>query len=139
MTDTYGGLTALPEILQSMSVLRRGRWVYAVLDPVPTEVELLASIREAEGLTAIISADDAKLLGLDDRPVFECLTLAVHSSLESVGLTAAVSRALADAGISCNILAGFYHDHLLVPEDQAGDAVDVLASLTREAKTGVRD
>ena len=70
MTDTYGGLTALPEILQSMSVLRRGRWVYAVLDPVPTEVELLASIREAEGLTAIISADDAKLLVLDDRPVF---------------------------------------------------------------------
>ena len=57
------------------------------------------------------------------------LTLDVHSSLLAVGLTAAVSTALAEAGIPCTMIAGFHHDHLLVPVDRADDAIRVLRSL----------
>ena len=56
------------------------------------------------------------------------LTLTVHSSLEAIGLTAAVSARLADEGIACNVLAGYHHDHLLVPVERADDAVRALAA-----------
>jgi hypothetical protein len=57
------------------------------------------------------------------------LTLTVWSSLEAVGLTAAFSRALADADIPCNVLAGYHHDHLLVPVDRADEAIAALRTL----------
>jgi len=57
------------------------------------------------------------------------LTLSVQSSLEAIGLTAAVSAALTAAGIPCNVLAGTYHDHLLVPESLAADAERLLTAL----------
>ena len=50
-------------------------------------------------------------------------------ALDAVGLTAAVSTALASAGIACNVLAGYFHDHLIVPADRAADALDVLTRL----------
>jgi uncharacterized protein len=53
--------------------------------------------------------------------------------LEAVELTAAVSRALADAGLSCNVIAGFHHDHLFVPYEHADQAVAVLESLARRS------
>ena len=55
------------------------------------------------------------------------------SALDAVGLTAAVSRALADAGLSCNVLAGLHHDHLLVPAGRAEEALAVLRELSRAA------
>ena len=59
----------------------------------------------------------------------------MHSALDAVGLTAAVAGALAEAGISCNVLAGAHHDHLLVPVDRADDALVALAQL-RDRATG---
>jgi len=53
----------------------------------------------------------------------------VHSSLEALGLTAAVSAALTEAHISCNVLAGFHHDHLLVPVADADRALEILHEL----------
>ena len=58
------------------------------------------------------------------------ITLTVHSSLEGVGLTAAVSRALAEADISCNVVAAFHHDHLFVPLKDADRAMKVLRTLS---------
>ena len=43
----------------------------------------------------------------------------VSSALEEIGLTAAVSRMPADAGISCNVITGAAHDRLFV--DWLGD------------------
>ncbi len=83
-----------------------------------------ALIREDEGVTAIVA-------GAGHGPAFARITLMVHSALEGVGLTAAVSGALAAAGIACNIVAGFHHDHLFVPWDQRDEALALLRRLTQ--------
>jgi hypothetical protein len=89
----------------------------------------LATVTEDEGVTVVLRQEDAERLGIAFDWVGSWITLRVHSALDAVGLTAAVSAALADAGISCNVLAGVHHDHLLVPADRARDALAVLASL----------
>ena len=61
--------------------------------------------------------------------MFCCIVLTVHSSLNAVGLTAAVAGALAAAGISANVVAAHYHDHIFVPSERAVDALAVLEQL----------
>lgn len=106
-----------------------------VLVSVPDAAGLpaLATVVEDEGVTVVLRRDDADALRLPYEWVGAWITLRVHSALEAVGLTAAFSTALADAGISCNVLAGFFHDHLLVPADRTRDALALLASLGRPA------
>jgi hypothetical protein len=89
----------------------------------------LATVVEDEGVTVVLRRGDAEQLGIGFHWVGAWITLHVHSALEAVGLTAAVSTVLADAGISCNVLAGYHHDHLLVPADRADEAVALLRSL----------
>lgn len=113
-------------------VVREGDYVYALWPHgKPLEGGVEAAVREAEGLTVVLRRDEAERLGLSYDFVAAWITLQVHSALEAVGLTAAVSSALGTAGISCNVLAGFHHDHLLVPTDQAGHAMDVLTLLQK--------
>ena len=88
-----------------------------------------ATVREDEGLTVVLRRERADELGLGYDYVAAWITLRVDSTLEQVGLTALFSRALADAGISCNVLAGLRHDHLLVPADRADEALEVLRGL----------
>ena len=115
--------------------LRPGTFVSAVVSD-QAQLEALApeaTVREDEGLTVVVPRDRADALGLDYDYVAGWITLRVHSALDAVGLTAAVSTALADAGLSCNVIAGYHHDHLLVPADRAADALDVLTELSRAA------
>ena len=86
--------------------------------------------REPEGLTLILEKQVARHAGLDFEGVFRLITLMVHSSLEAVGLTAAVSTQLAKRGIAANVVAAFYHDHLFVPADKASLAMDALRELS---------
>ncbi len=88
---------------------------------------------ENEGLTAILSVANAGKAGVETEPGFRRISLAVHSSLEAVGLTAALSKALADAGISANVVAAFYHDHIFVPDDKAEAALTALNELSLAA------
>lgn len=103
--------------------------------PTRAEVErqALARISEAEGTTYVLPAEAVTELGLADAAAGSFtaawLTLRVHSSLEAVGLTAAISNVLSNAGIACNVLAGYYHDHLLVPSDAAERAIAAIESL----------
>jgi hypothetical protein len=123
------GETDLSKLLASMEpVLRPGEFVFAMVDGVDG-IEPEATVREAEGLSAVLRRERADALGLDYDYVAAWITLRVHSALEAVGLTAAFSRALADAGLSCNVIAGVHHDHLLVPADRAEDALRVLRDL----------
>lgn len=95
-------------------------WTYLVVDGQPLPADTFALIREAEGLTAIVPAQGGD---------FARITLMVHSALEGVGLTAAVAGALAGAGIACNVVAGFHHDHLFVPWGRRDEALAVLEQL----------
>jgi predicted N-acetyltransferase YhbS len=116
-------------------VLRDGEYVY-VLWPHgrPLESGIEAAVREAEGLTVVLPRERADSLGLRYDFVAAWITLEVHSALEAVGLTAAVGKALTEARISCNVLAGFHHDHLLVPIADAPRAVEALAELSAASR-----
>jgi uncharacterized protein len=105
-------------------VRRPGEFVF-VAGGEPAE----ASVREDEGLTVVLRRERADELGLAYDYVAAWITLRVDSTLQQVGLTALFSRALADAGISCNVLAGLHHDHLLVPAGRADEAIEVLCAL----------
>jgi predicted N-acetyltransferase YhbS len=116
-------------------VVREGDYVYALWPHgKPLDAGIEAAVREAEGLTVVLPREEADRLGLAYDFVAAWITLQVHSELEAVGLTAAVGKALTDARISCNVLAGFHHDHLLVPVADAARAVEVLAELSAESR-----
>lgn len=93
------------------------------------DCEPIGLFAETEGLTAILPVERARELGLGDAEWFRRITLTVHSSLEAVGLTAAVATALADRGISANVVAAYFHDHVFVPEEHAEAALDALRQL----------
>jgi predicted N-acetyltransferase YhbS len=116
-------------------VLRDGEYVY-VLWPHgrPLEPGIEAAVREAEGLTVVLPRETADTLGLPYDFVAAWITLEVHSALEAVGLTAAVGKVLTEARISCNVLAGFHHDHLLVPVADAPRALEALLELSSESR-----
>ena len=96
-------------------------------------VDVLASFREAEGITAVIPQALADARELPYEGVFAGITLGVYSSLEAVGLTAAVARALADCDISANVIAACHHDHVFVPIGSLPEALNALASLSEGA------
>lgn len=81
---------------------------------------------EAEGTTLVITRKAAIAFNLPTGAIYHCISLNVHSSLEAVGLTAAVSAALAKAQISANVIAAYYHDHIFVPASKSAMALDVL-------------
>ncbi|BAS13495.1 N-Acetyltransferase [Arthrobacter sp. Hiyo8] len=125
------GESDLTTLLGSMHpVLRDGDYVYALWPHGKAlEGDIEAAVREAEGLTVVLRREEAGRLGLSYDFVAAWITLQIHSALDAVGLTAAVSSALTAAGISCNVLAGFHHDHLLVPSAERGRAMEVLKLL----------
>lgn len=133
------GVTAESDLRTLLSDLRPelhpGRYVYVTVPDgvVPAGTAPVVTVGEAEGLTLVLPEAEAAAAGLHYSYVAGWITLRVHSALEAVGLTAAVSLALTDAGISCNVVAGFHHDHLFVPHDRAAEAVAVLAALAAES------
>ncbi len=128
------GETDLEAMLQTLAVSRRpGRFTLVTLDPgleLPTIGNgIEAIIEESEGTTVVCTVETAEANNWPHEFVAAWLTLDVHSALEAVGLTAAFSVALAGHGIPCNVLAGYFHDHLLVPADRVDDAVACLQQL----------
>ncbi len=126
------GETSLATLLRSMSPqLNDGEYVFCSLPDrsLLQDCEVLGSFREREGLTVILPRQQAERLGLGFDYVAAWITLNVHSALEAVGLTAAFAGALGKAGISCNVIAGYYHDHLFVGQADAGRAIQVLQQL----------
>jgi len=126
---TSPGETDLDKMLATLRVERRpGVFTYAtVRAPAP---ELLAAahgvVTEGDLTTLVLPVEAAERASLPVELEMAWLSLTVQSSLEAVGLTAAFSATLGKAGIPCNVLAGFHHDHILVPVDRAQQAIDVL-------------
>lgn len=91
----------------------------------------LASFAEDEGRSFVLAENAARALGFATGQPMARITLGVHSALDGVGLTAAVATALADAGIACNMVAAYHHDHAFVPAEHAARAMDILRDLSR--------
>ncbi|MDR5762692.1 ACT domain-containing protein [Caballeronia sp. LZ035] len=128
-------LRDLDALIASMEPeLQPGVYVFASVaqGDVPA-ADVIATFREREGLTVVMEEHAAQAAGL--TPLFRAawITLTVHSDLHAVGLTAAFAQALGEAGISCNVMAAAYHDHLFVPADDAARAMDALLSLQKRA------
>ncbi len=112
-------------------VLQPGEFAFVVWpENKPWPEGTRASCAEAEGMSLIVPTHHAP----QDAVAMRCITLQVHSSLEGVGLTAAVSSALAQAGIPANMVAGYHHDHVYVPSDSAQNALNILQDLQRSNK-----
>jgi len=119
-------------LLKNMKpVLNSGEYVFCTLSNTE-KIDLnkvLGSFKEKEGTTLIIIKEYADLMGFSYTSIMSWISLEVHSSLEAVGLTAAFSKVLADANISCNVVAGYYHDHIFVLKQDAQRAMDLLKSI----------
>lgn len=126
----------LATLLSTMSpTTNPGTFVFAtVVDPGDAVMAAATVIvREREGMTLVLEKGRADELGVGYDFAAKWITLQVHSSLEAVGLTHAVSGALVEAGIPANVVAGYYHDHIFVPVSQADAAVSCLQRLARTA------
>lgn len=125
--------TARDMIVGMTPRLKQGAFVFiTAADPVlikELSSQAISTFREEEGMSLIVPVEVAEEAGLDAAHPTRCITLNVYSSLEGVGLTAAVSTALGEAGIPCNMVAAYHHDHVFVPADKASKAMDVLARL----------
>jgi hypothetical protein len=98
-------------------------------------LEPLAACAEPEGLTLVVPRSRADETGVSYESIFRGITLRVHSSLNAVGLTAVVSAALAEQGMSANIIAGYYHDHIFVQSEHAERAMAALGDKKLLQKT----
>jgi hypothetical protein len=127
------GETNLTELIKTMRPkLNRGDYVFCTIPP-SVNIDhnlIIGSFKEKEGLTLILSKDEADKLNLTYSYIAAWITLTVHSSLEAVGLTAAFATELAKNGISCNVVAAYYHDHIFVAEKDTSRAMDVLQKMT---------
>lgn len=116
-------------MLSTLGVERRpGVFTYIAVG-VPTPGLLAAShavVKEGRLTTIVLPVESAERAGQPVVVRLAWLTLTVQSSLEAIGLTAVVSERLTQAGISCNVIAGYHHDHLLVPVERAADAIEAL-------------
>ncbi|UXI04135.1 ACT domain-containing protein [Photobacterium sp. TY1-4] len=131
------GMTDLDQLLRHMEPrLRDGEFVFCTTptlnDALFIRLKPLATFREDEGLTLVLDKNLARENGFAAAPVFRAITLTVHSSLEAVGLTAAVAGKLAEKGISANVVAAYYHDHIFVQAEKAQLALAALAELSAQ-------
>jgi len=128
------GETSLQRLLSSLApAIMPGEFVFCSLPDAAcvdyAQLSPLASFLESEGLTLVLPRESADRAGVAYESVFRCITLTIHSSLDAVGLTAAVTGRLAERGISANVIAAYYHDHIFVPSEQASAALTALQEL----------
>ncbi|MGG6896615.1 MULTISPECIES: ACT domain-containing protein [Rhizobium] len=129
------GITDLKLLLSSMKPnLIEGEFIYCSVPASALgdhmKLEPVGIFREREGVTLILPLETARQAGLPTAPAMRMITLDIHSSLEAVGLTAAFATALGNEGISANVVAAYYHDHIFVPSNDADRAMAALLALS---------
>ena len=124
LKDILGNLK--PRILEGSFVFTTSN---DELDHLMKTFKPIATFREEEGITLVISKDEADKFNIKYDSLFRCISLGVHSSLNSYGLISSISRELTKKKISSNVFSGFYHDHIFVQADLADTALQVINSL----------
>ena len=131
--DHSKGITDLQHLIKNMEpVLNEGEYIFASvpdISKIPRDKTICEMI-EKEGRTVVLKKEDAETFGLPFEFVAAWITLNIHSALEAVGLTAAFATALGENNISCNVVAGFYHDHIFVEVKDKEKAMEVLWGMT---------
>lgn len=124
-------LTILLKGLQP--VLNTGVYVFVTVSDFEKigRKDTLFEFKEAEGITVVLEKNKAQALKLAYQFESAWITLKIHSSLEAVGLTAVFSTALTTHQISCNVVAGYYHDHIFVDTKDAQTALEILTNLAK--------
>lgn len=112
--------------------MQEGIFVFCTIEDakVPAGISPLPMFREKEGITLVIRRDEAESEGLRYEFTSRLITLTIHSSLQAVGLLAAITAPLAEAGISVNAVSAYYHDHLFVPDHRADEALALLKNMS---------
>jgi hypothetical protein len=129
-TDLIKLITTMEPVLvnECFVFVTVSEWDYALL----AQLTPVSTFQEQEGLTMVLTKTKAEQFNIPYEGVFKCITLMVHSSLDAVGLTAAVSAKLTDVNISANVIAAYYHDHVFVAEQDGEKALAALQALVRE-------
>ena len=124
-------------LIQGMTPkLNSGEYVFCTVADISSinRSDTICEFKEAEGVTIVLERNKADALKLPYEYVASWITLQIHSSLEAVGLTALFSTELAKHEISCNVIAGYYHDHIFVDRNDAKKAIETLNSLANTYK-----
>ena len=127
------GVVELGELIKHMApILDDADYVFCTVPGNLTDyahLQPLGSFMEHEELTLIVSAASAERAHLPFDGIYKRITLTVHSSLDAVGLTAAIATKLTSVGISANVVAAYYHDHVFIQANRATDALQSLVEL----------
>jgi hypothetical protein len=130
------GETDIKTLVREMTpILNPGEYIFTTTKDISTIewTDIIGSFKEQEGTTLIMERNKADALGLPYEYIASWISLMVHSSLAAVGLIAIISTALAKHNISCNVVAGFYHDHIFVDQKHSAKTIEALNQLSKDS------
>ena len=128
------GQTDLKKILESIDpYLVDESFIFMTTDQslssISNTLNPIASFMENEGLSLVITQATADKNAITYDSVFSCISLGVHSSLESYGLISTISKELTQNNISTNVFSGYYHDHIFVQSSKAHQALEIISKI----------